>query len=118
VHLDYLEPSQLAAVYAGAELFVFPSIYEGFGFPLLEAMAYGVPAIAANSSSLPEVGADAALYFEPNDARTLASLIERVTTDATLRAQLIARGHERVASLRWDRAAAETLMVLRHAAGM
>ncbi len=116
VHLDYLEPSQLAAVYSGAELFVFPSIYEGFGFPLLEAMAFGVPTIAANSSSLPEVGADAALYFEPNDARTLASLIERVTNDPALRAQLIARGHARVASLRWDRAAAETLGVLRRAA--
>jgi glycosyltransferase involved in cell wall biosynthesis len=118
VHLDYLEPSQLAAVYAGAELFVFPSIYEGFGFPLLEAMAYGVPTIAANSSSLPEVGADAALYFEPNDARTLAAHIERVTTDATLREGLIARGHKRVAALRWDRAAAETLAVLRRAGGL
>jgi glycosyltransferase involved in cell wall biosynthesis len=118
VHLDYLPPQQLAAVYAGAELFVFPSIYEGFGFPLLEAMAYGVPAIAANSSSLPEVGASAALYFEPHDGRTLAALIERITTDTTQRAQLIARGHERVAALRWDRAAAETLGVLRRAAGM
>jgi glycosyltransferase involved in cell wall biosynthesis len=113
VHLDYLESEQLASVYAGAEAFVFPSIYEGYGFPLVEAMAHGVPAIAARSSSLPEVGGDAALYFEPHDARALASLIERVTTDAALREQLVARGHARVAELRWDRAAAQTLAVLR-----
>lgn len=113
VHLDYLDAAELASVYAGAEAFVFPSIYEGYGFPLVEAMAHGVPAIAARSSSLPEVGGDAALYFEPHDARTLASLIERVTTDTALREQLIARGHARVAELRWDRAAAQTLEVLR-----
>jgi glycosyltransferase involved in cell wall biosynthesis len=65
VHLDYLRASQLATVYRQAEVFVFPSIYEGFGFPLLEAMAQGVPSIAARSSSLPEVGGDAALYFAP-----------------------------------------------------
>lgn len=115
VHLDYLEPAQLAAVYAGAELFVFPSIYEGFGFPLLEAMAHGVPTISARSSSLPEVGADAALYFDPRDAKELASLIERVTSDAALRQQLVTRGHTRVAELPWERAAAETLVVLRRA---
>jgi glycosyltransferase involved in cell wall biosynthesis len=116
-HLDYLEAEELAAVYAGAELFVFPSLYEGFGFPLVEAMAHGVPAIAARSSSLPEVGGDAALYFEPTDAKELAAAIERVTTDAALRASLVARGHARVGELRWDRAAAETLAVLRRAAG-
>jgi glycosyltransferase involved in cell wall biosynthesis len=115
-HLDYLEAEELAAVYAGAELFVFPSLYEGFGFPLVEAMAHGVPAIAARSSSLPEVGAGAALYFEPGDAKELASLIERATTDAELRASLVARGRARVAELRWDRAAAQTLAVLRRAA--
>jgi glycosyltransferase involved in cell wall biosynthesis len=116
-HLDYLEPGQLAAVYARAELFVFPSIYEGFGFPLLEAMALGVPTIAARSSSLPEVGANATLYFEPADATSLATLIERVTSDAPLRTELIARGRTRVAELRWDRAAEKTLEVLLRAAG-
>jgi glycosyltransferase involved in cell wall biosynthesis len=115
-HLDYLEPGQLAAVYARAELFVFPSIYEGFGFPLLEAMAHGVPTLAARSSSLPEVGADATLYFEPRDAKTLATLIERVTSDVPLRTELIARGRKRVAELRWDDAATQTLAVLRRAA--
>ncbi len=115
-HLDYLEPEVLAAVYARAELFVFPSIYEGFGFPLLEAMAHGVPTIAARSSSLPEVGADATLYFEPHDANALAKLIERVTSNAALRTELVARGRKRVAELRWDHAAEKTLEVLRRAA--
>jgi glycosyltransferase involved in cell wall biosynthesis len=115
-HLDYLEPEQLATVYARSELFVFPSIYEGFGFPLLEAMAHGVPTIAARSSSLPEVGADATLYFEPRDANALTKLIERVTGDAALRMELIARGRKRVAELRWDHAAEKTLEVLRRAA--
>ena len=112
-HLDYLDSDALAAVYAGAELFVFPSIYEGFGFPLLEAMALGVPAIAAKSSSLPEIGGDAALYFDPRDARALAALMQRVLGDAALRQDLAARGRARAAEFRWERTAAETLDVFR-----
>jgi glycosyltransferase involved in cell wall biosynthesis len=112
-HLDYLEPDKLAELYAGAELFVFPSIYEGFGFPLLEAMAHGVPSIAARSSSLPEIGGDAALYFDPHDARALAALMERALTDRALRDDLAARGRARAAEFRWDRAAEQTLAVLR-----
>jgi glycosyltransferase involved in cell wall biosynthesis len=116
-HLDYLPAGQLAAVYRGAELFVFPSIYEGFGFPLLEAMAYGVPSIAAHSSSLPEIGGDAALYFEPHDAKGLEAQIARVLTDAALREQLAAAGPLRASQFRWDVAAEQTLAVLRKAAG-
>jgi alpha-1,3-rhamnosyl/mannosyltransferase len=116
-HLDYLPAEQLAAVYRNAELFVFPSIYEGFGFPLLEAMAYGVPSIAARSSSLPEIGADAALYFDPRDARALEAQMERALSDAALRAQLMDAGVARAAQFRWDVAAEKTLEVLRRSAG-
>ena len=112
-HLDYVDTDALAALYAGAELFVFPSIYEGFGFPLLEAMAHGVPSIAARSSSLPEIGGDAALYFDPRDARELQSLMQRVLTDRALRDDLAARGRARAAQFRWDRTAEQTLDVLR-----
>jgi glycosyltransferase involved in cell wall biosynthesis len=112
-HLDYVAAPQLASIYRKAELFVFPSIYEGFGFPLLEAMAYGVPSIAARSSSLPEIGGDAALYFDPRDSRALESLMERVLRDATLRAQLAEAGLARAAQFRWDAAAEKTLEVLR-----
>jgi len=116
VHLDYVDSERLAAIYAGADLFVFPSIYEGFGFPLLEAMAHGVPTIAARSSSLPEIGGDAALYFDPRDDRELERLIERVVTDRPMRDELVARGRERAATFRWDVAAEQTLAVLRRAA--
>ena len=115
-HLDYLTSSELTAVYRQAEVFVFPSIYEGFGFPLLEAMAAGVPTIAARSSSLPEVGGDAALYFDPKDSFELEQLLERLLGDATLRHDLSARGPARAARFRWDDAARKTLEVLRKAA--
>jgi glycosyltransferase involved in cell wall biosynthesis len=112
-HLDYLEPAALAEVYGNAEIFVLPSIYEGFGFPLLEAMAYGVPSIAARSSSLPEVGGDATIYFDPSNARELEGTIERLLNDRALRADLVARGKKRVAEFRWDVTAERTLEVLR-----
>jgi len=115
-HLDYVAPTQLAAIYRNAELFVFPSIYEGFGFPLLEAMAYGVPSIAARSSSLPEIGGDAALYFDPRDRKALEVQIERVLTDPALRKQLADAGVARAAQFRWDVAAEKTLYVLRRCA--
>ena len=118
VHLDYLPAAQLATVYENAEAFVFPSIYEGFGFPLLEAMARGVPSIAARSSSLPEIGGDAALYFEPHDVQALASQIERVVSDRMLRDELARKGRARAAEFRWQDAAEQTLDVLRRAAGL
>jgi glycosyltransferase involved in cell wall biosynthesis len=116
IHLDNLRASHLATVYKTAEAFVFPSIYEGFGFPLLEAMAHGVPAVAAKSSSLPEIGGDAALYFPPRDVHSLATQLVRITHDTALRAELIARGREQVSKFRWDAAAEQTLNVLRHVA--
>ena len=114
-HLDYLDPAELQEVYRRAELFVFPSIYEGFGFPLLEAMAYGVPTIAAESSSLPEIAGDAALYFDPRDAAQLESAILRVVDHHEVRHELIERGRERVKAFRWDTAAERTVEVLQHA---
>jgi glycosyltransferase involved in cell wall biosynthesis len=112
-HLDYLKPNELASVYVHADMFVFPSIYEGFGFPLLEAMAFGIPSIAARSSSLPEIGGDAAMYFDPNDARELEKAIERLANDRDLRHDLIARGKERAREFRWDLAAERTVEVLK-----
>jgi len=116
VHLDYLPPAQLATVYERAEAFVFPSLYEGFGFPLLEAMRHGIPSIAAHSSSLPEIGGDAALYFPPGDAGALEAQLRRVLTDPVLRAELASRGRARAAQFRWEVAGARTLDVLRRAA--
>ena len=114
-HLDYVDASHLAYVYRNAEVFVFPSIFEGFGFPLLEAMARGVPSIAARSSSLPEIGGDAALYFSPTSVDELEAQLERVLSDAALREDLARRGREQAAKFRWDVCAAQTLDVLRRA---
>ena len=116
VHLDYLRPSQLATVYERAHAFVFPSIYEGFGFPLLEAMRHGIPSIAARSSSLPEIGGDVALYFPPGDVDALESQLRRLLGDAALRDELASRGRARAAEFRWDVAGEKTLDVLRRAA--
>jgi glycosyltransferase involved in cell wall biosynthesis len=116
VHLDYVDAARLATVYRNATAFVMPSIYEGFGFPLLEAMTHGVPSIAARSSSLPEIGGDAALYFEPHDARALEAQLTRVLEDDALRADLATRGRAQAAKFSWARAAEKTLAVLRRAA--
>lgn len=116
VHLDYLPASQLATVYRNAEVFVFPSLYEGFGFPLLEAMVSGVPTIAARSSSLPEIGGDAALYFEPGDAGELEEQLRRLLGDEVLRSELIDRGRRRAAEFRWEQAADETFEIFRRVA--
>lgn len=115
VHLDYVPPGQLATLYQRADAFVFPSIYEGFGFPVLEAMANGAPVIAARSSSLPEVAGDAALFFEPADASALTSQIERVIADERLRSELIERGLARAAQFRWEETAARTMDVFKSA---
>lgn len=112
-HLDYLSRSQLSTVYSQADLFVLPSIYEGFGFPILEAMSFGVPTIASRSSSLPEVGGAAALYFPVGDSTVLAHLIGLVTHDEELRHALSVRGRERAALFTWTRAAVQTAAIFR-----
>jgi glycosyltransferase involved in cell wall biosynthesis len=116
-HLDYLSREQLTTVYRQAEVFVFPSIYEGFGFPLLEAMAHETPAIASSSSSLPEVGGDAALYFPPGDSAALAERIRQLTSDRRLREEMIRRGRAQVERFHWSDAGRKTTALFRRVAG-
>jgi glycosyltransferase involved in cell wall biosynthesis len=116
-HLDYVTRDRLATIYRHAEAFVMPSLYEGFGLPVLEAMGHGVPVIASRSSSLPEVGGDAALYFDVRDAQGLADAIRAVSANPETRARLVEAGRARAARFRWDEAAAKTLDVFRRAAG-
>ena len=100
---------ELPALYRNASAFVFPSLYEGFGIPVLEAMASGAPVILANNSSLLEAGGDAALYFETEDCKDLHEKIESVLADKTLRESLIKKGKQHCANFSWEKCAALTL---------
>lgn len=105
--------AELPSLYNGALLFVFPSLYEGFGLPPLEAMACGTPVITSNVSSLPEVVGEAGLLVDPTRTAELAEAMRRLATDAELRAVLRERGLSQAAQFTWDRAAVETLAVYR-----
>ncbi len=105
------------ALLSGAAAFVFPSLYEGFGFPVLEAMACGTPVICSDSSSLPEVAGDAAVLVDPQDTAGLAAAIERVLSDDLLRAGLVQRGLENVKRFSWESCAQQVLAAIEGAAG-
>jgi glycosyltransferase involved in cell wall biosynthesis len=118
LHLDYLDRRVLAVVLQRAEALVFPSLLEGFGLPVVEAMACGLPVITSRRSSLPEVAGDAAIYVDPESPAAIAAAILAIAGDAALRARLAAAGRERAARFRWDEAARATAGVLRRAAGL
>jgi glycosyltransferase involved in cell wall biosynthesis len=102
----FVQDTTLGALYRLASVFVFPSLYEGFGLPPLEAMAAGTPVITSNVSSLPEVVGDAAVLIDPMDAGAIADAMARVLGDAPLRADLVRRGCQRVKTFSWDRSVA------------
>jgi glycosyltransferase involved in cell wall biosynthesis len=108
-----VKDDELPALYGGAELFVFPSEYEGFGLPVLEAMACGALVVCSNRSSLPEVAGDAALLCDPHDVRALARAIEQALADRNVRATLQQRGLARAAQFSWEQTAQRTLGVYR-----
>lgn len=102
---------RLCALYAGASAFVFPSTYEGFGLPVLEAMSYGVPVVASDAAGVPEAAGDAALYFPAADPLACAAAIEQVLTNETLSRKLGEAGKARAAVMSWDRCADATLAI-------
>jgi glycosyltransferase involved in cell wall biosynthesis len=104
----------LPALYGGALAFVFPSLWEGFGLPVLEAMASGAPVVTSNRGALPEVTGGAALLVEPDPA-PLADALERILVEPALRERLSAAGLARAAAFSWERTARETLAVYRAA---
>ncbi len=112
----YIADEDLPAVYSGAALFAFPSLYEGFGIPPLEAMACGVPTLVSDTSSLPEVVGDAALQVSPTDTGAIKAGMERILSDAALARELAGRGPERARMFTWDKAARQ-LVDLYHAVG-
>jgi glycosyltransferase involved in cell wall biosynthesis len=107
--LGRVTDDELRALYAGAAAFAYPSLYEGFGLPPLEAMAAGAPVLTSNISSLPEVVGDAAVLVDPTNTTAIADGLTRLLTDAPYAAQLRASGRARAATFSWDRTAAETL---------
>jgi glycosyltransferase involved in cell wall biosynthesis len=117
VWAGYVAPDDLPAVYNGAEAFAFPSRYEGFGMPVVEAMACGIPSVVADRAALPEVAGNAALMIDPDDADGLGLALVRLLTDGPLRQRLTRAGISRAASFAWQRTAQETLAVLREALG-
>jgi len=113
IFTGYVAEADLPALYGGADLFVFPSLYEGFGLPPLEAMACGAPVVCSNAASLPEVVGDAALTVDPTDVEALAQAMRQVLSDESLRADLRARGLRRARQFTWERAAQETAALYR-----
>lgn len=112
VMTGWVEEDDLPYFYNGATAFIFPSNYEGFGIPLLQAMACGTPIITSCSTSIPEVVGDAALLFNPLSAKSMADNMERVILDSDLRDKLIKNGRERVAIFSWQKCAEDTLKLL------
>jgi glycosyltransferase involved in cell wall biosynthesis len=113
----YVAAEDLAALLSGALAFVLPSWYEGFGLPVLEAMACGTPVICSRVSSLPEVAGDAAFLFDPSDERALASALARLAGDPALRAELAVRGLRRARTFTWERCAEIVLATLESVGG-
>jgi glycosyltransferase involved in cell wall biosynthesis len=113
----YVADQDLPALLSAAEVFAFPSLYEGFGFPVLEAQACGTAILASNTSSLPEVAGAGALLVDPLDGDALAHGLVQLLTDDNLRGQLVAAGFANLRRFSWDRCARETMAVLELAAG-
>jgi glycosyltransferase involved in cell wall biosynthesis len=116
--LGYLPDDTLAVLYRLASVFVFPSMYEGFGLPPLEAMASGTPVVTSNVSSLPEIAGDAALLVDPYDTEAIVDGMRRVLTEPSLAAELRRRGFVRARDFSWDRSVARTSSVYREVAGV
>jgi glycosyltransferase involved in cell wall biosynthesis len=111
----FVSDEELIYLYQNAIAFIFPSMYEGFGLPVLEAFSCGCPAVISNSSSLSEIGGDAAIYFEPKNPGSMLNALESVVKNAALREEKIAKGYEQLKKFSWDKTAMQTKQVYQKA---
>ncbi len=116
VFTGYVGDNDVASLYSGATALLLPSLYEGFGFPVLEAMQCGTPVLCSDTSSLPELAGDAAVLVDPLSVESISDGMVRIVTDTTLRTILISKGYEQASRFTWSRAAAATMAVLENAA--
>jgi alpha-1,3-rhamnosyl/mannosyltransferase len=114
--LGYVDDAQMPAIYAGAAVFCYPSRYEGFGLPALEAMSAGVPVLTSNATSLPEVVGDAGLMVDPDDVGSMSDSLALLLQDSHVCDQLTQRGIARAGAFSWDRCAQETANVYQQVA--
>ncbi|HEY7807157.1 MAG TPA: glycosyltransferase family 1 protein, partial [Croceibacterium sp.] len=112
-YLGHVDEATLTALYESASVLAFPSLYEGFGLPLLEAMSRGLPAVIGEAGALPELARGSAITVEPEDVDAIAGGLERLLSDEKLRQTLGDEGKRRAADFTWDKAAEQTLAVLR-----
>ncbi|HEY4362603.1 MAG TPA: glycosyltransferase family 1 protein [Bryobacteraceae bacterium] len=117
-YLGYVPEADLPGLVAGAAAFVYPSLYEGFGFPVVQAMAAGVPVVTSNTSCLPEIAGDAALLADPRSASEIAAQLTRLLESESLRDDLASRGRKRAERYRWEACATRSLEFFRSVAGL
>ena len=113
----HVSMEDLRALYSHADLFVFPSLYEGFGFPVLEAMACGTPVVTSNRTSIPEVAGDAAVLIDPEDTDMLAEAMGRILSDTVLQESLRSQGFDRIKEFSWEKTARQVLDIYREICG-
>jgi len=113
----YVDEADKGALYANAVALVFPTLFEGFGFPVLEAMHCGTPVIASTTSSLPELVGDAGLQVDPEDTKAIAEAMIKLDTDATLRELLVQKAYQQVKAFNWDHSARQTLQIMEEIGG-
>lgn len=111
VFFGYATEKQLADLYRSAKLYIFPSLFEGFGLPPLEAMSYGLPVLSSNASCLPEILGDAAAYFDPKNEADMVEKMISLVKDDQLREKLVTRGYDKIKTYSWEKCAQETLAV-------
>jgi alpha-1,3-rhamnosyl/mannosyltransferase len=118
IFTGYVAQEDLPALYSGAAIFAYPSLYEGFGLPPLEAMASGVPVLTSNNSSIPEVVGDAGVLIDPQEPESIAHGLFRLMSEERLRNTLAQRGMERAKALSWDATAEQTWAILQREAAI